>query len=93
MNNENPNGQAPEVENYPLDEATISVLADIKKAQDQFESDPVVRQVRQHDIALDGQRQGALIVFLRQHKLEGNWKVAPNGKELVKEKQAAPTPA
>lgn len=93
MNDENQNGQAAEVENYPLDEATISVLADIKKAQDQFESDPIVRQVRQHDITLDGQRQGALIVFLRQHKLDGNWKVAINGKELVKEKQPAQMPA
>jgi hypothetical protein len=73
-----------EVENFPLDEATISVLADIKKAREQIEASA---------ISLEGQRQGALIVFLRQHKLDGDWRVADNGRELVKAKAPAATPA
>jgi len=77
-----------ETESYPLDEATISVLADIKKAQTDFDAQPVVQQVRQNAIALDSQRQGALLLFYRQHKLEGNWRIADNGTELVKD--AAP---
>lgn len=33
------------------------------------------------------QLQGALTLFVRQHKLEGNWVIAENGKELVKIRQ------
>lgn len=95
MENENQNGQAPDVDNYPLDEATIGLLADILKAQDDFERQPVVQQVRQATISFDSQRRGVLLLFTRQHKLEGNWTVAENGKELAKVKQpaGAPTPA
>ena len=60
--------QQTEVENYPLDEALISMLAEIN----------------QQIIPLQAHRQGALVLFIRQHKLQGNWQVAENGKELVK---------
>ncbi len=55
-------------ENFPLDEAAIQLLADINSQMQQ----------------LQAQRQGALVLFIRQHKLQGNWQVAENGKELVK---------
>ena len=64
----NANATQPEVENYPLDDALISMLAEIN----------------QQMIPLQAQRQGALVLFIRQHKLQGNWQVAENGKELVK---------
>jgi hypothetical protein len=72
MNNEET--KQPEQENYPLDEASIQLLAEIS----------------QQMVALNAQRQGALVLFIRQHKLQGNWSVAENGKELVK--QAAQMP-
>lgn len=80
-------------ENYPLDEATIGVLAEIKKAQTDFEAQPVVQQVRQHTVAFESQRQGALLLFVRQQKLEGGWRVADNGRELVKDSAPAPAAA
>jgi len=58
-----------EKQEFPLDDATISVLADLDKQA----------------IALAGQRQGVLFLFGRQHGLEGNWQLAPNGRELVKQ--------
>jgi hypothetical protein len=67
MENEQ-NGQQPEAENFPLDEAMISILSEIK----------------QQVTLLQAQRQGALVHFIRQHKLQGNWQEAENGKELVK---------
>jgi len=57
-----------EVENYPLDEALIQMLAEIN----------------QQLVPLQAQRQGALVLFIRQHKLQRNWQVAENGRELVK---------
>ena len=64
----NTNATQSEVENYPLDEALISMLAEIN----------------QQLVPLQAQRQGALVLFIRQHKLQGNWQVAENGRELVK---------
>ena len=69
------NGQQSEVENYPLDEAVIQLLADINN------------QIN----ALNQQRQGALVLFIRQQKLQGNWAVAENGKELVKVREQTAT--
>jgi len=57
-----------EMESYPLDDALITMLGEINQ------------QITQ----LQAQRQGALVLFIRQHKLQGNWQVADNGKELVK---------
>lgn len=56
------------VETFPLDDAMISMLAEINQ------------QVQ----TLQAQANGALILFLRQHKLEGDWRVAPNQKELIR---------
>jgi hypothetical protein len=58
-----------EQENYPLDDSMIEILA----------------EANQQIAGINQRLQGALILFLRQHKLEGNWQVAPNGKELVKQ--------
>jgi len=57
---------------YPLDDAAISLLADLRKSID----------------TLQAQWNGALVLFLRQHKLTGNWGVAENGRELVRRESA-----
>ena len=67
MENEQQNGQQAE-ENYPLDEALITMLGEIRLQMQ----------------TLQAQQQGALVLFVRQHKLQGNWQVAENGRELVK---------
>jgi hypothetical protein len=67
--------QQTETENYPLDDALIQMLAEIN----------------QQMIPLQAQRQGALVLFIRQHKLQGNWQVAENGRELVKVPAQMPT--
>jgi hypothetical protein len=66
MSNENA------TENYPLDEAAISVFADIRKQM----------------YPLELQWQGALVLFLRQHKLSGNWRVHDNGREIIQVRSA-----
>ena len=58
--------QANEVENYPLDEATIAFFASGKARID----------------ALNERMNGAFELYLKQHNLQGNWKLADNGKEL-----------
>lgn len=54
---------------YPLDDAAISLLADLRANIEK----------------LDAQWNGALVLFIRQHKLQGNWGVAPNGRELIRQ--------
>jgi hypothetical protein len=43
----------------------------------------MIGELRQHE----SQVQGALVLFIRQHKLQGNWQIAQNGRELVKAQQ------
>lgn len=74
MENEQQNAQ--ESENYPLDDALIAMLGEIRLQMQ----------------TLQAQQQGALVLFVRQHKLQGNWQVAENGRELVKAAAAMPTP-
>jgi hypothetical protein len=86
MNEPTNNGTAETVapaETYPIDDALISLVADIGKAE---------QQLQQQAIALNAQRNGALVLFIRQHNLQGNWKIAENGRELVKQPDA-PAPA
>ena len=40
---------------------------------------------------LNQQMNGALLLYLKQHSLEGNWRLAANGREL--ERLADPVPA
>jgi len=77
-----------EVETYPLDDAVIALLDDMKKAHVQF-----VQQAQQQEQLLLGQQQGALTLFIRQHALQGNWRLADNGRELVKARAEQPAPA
>jgi hypothetical protein len=65
---DNDNNTKPESEIFPLDDAAITMLGEIN----------------QQMIAMQAQRQGALVLFIRQHKLQGNWQLAENGRELVK---------
>lgn len=53
---------------YPLDDAAIEAIADLDKQESNC------------NIA----RNAILSYFLRQHKLSGDWRLAPNRRELVK---------
>lgn len=64
MSNENGNTQ----ELFPLDDAAISLLADLRSQMQNIQA----------------QFQGALVLFIRQQGLKGNWQVHENGRELVK---------
>ena len=68
------------MERYPLDDETISLLAEIK-----------AERIRAH-AHLDGQRHGILMAFLRNHKLTGTWNVDPNERELVQAPAPQPAP-
>lgn len=60
------NEKQAEVENYPLDEAAIAFFADGRKAIDNI------------NLKLNG----GFELYLKQHQLKGNWRLAENGKEL-----------
>ena len=75
--NSNDQNQQEVVEAFPLDEAMIGLLAEIN---------PQIQ-------ALVLQKNGALTLFIRQHKLQGEWREAPNGKELLKADRPATAPA
>jgi hypothetical protein len=57
---------------FPLDDAAIESLAEIDQ------------QERQAASSFNGARQGILALFAKQHKLQGNWKLSDNKRELVK---------
>lgn len=69
------------MERFPLDEETINLLAEIQAQQQQLE---------QQFNLMNAQRRGVLLLFLRQHKLPGNWTVDTNGRELVEVEQPQP---
>lgn len=52
----------------PLDDAFIALLADL----------------RRDALAVEARAQGALMLYLRQNGLQGAWKIAENGRELVR---------
>ena len=58
-----------ETENYPLDEVSIKLFAEMRQAMQ----------------ALENQWRGALALVLRQHDLQGHWVVAENGRALQKQ--------
>ena len=62
-----------QTENFPLDDASIELFAEIKRQAD----------------SLNDQFRGALSLFLRQHKLEGVWRISNNGRELEQVKEQA----
>jgi hypothetical protein len=53
---------------YPLDDALIALFAEFREQAQMIEA----------------QARGALVLFIRQHGLSGNWQLAPNGRELVR---------
>jgi hypothetical protein len=65
---ENGTAEAATADVFPLDDALIALLA----------------EYAQRALALDAERRGALVLFLRQHGLTGQWQLAPNGRELVR---------
>jgi hypothetical protein len=79
MSDNGNNQTASEVEVYPLDDALIGVLRDVAEQ---------MQTLQKAADKLHAQREGALCLFVRQHRLEGDWRVAPNGKELMKQAPA-----
>jgi hypothetical protein len=71
MNEEQQTQEAVAQEVYPLDDAAIGIIAEID----------------QQMMPLNAMLQGALSLFVRQHKLQGRWQIAPGRKELVKVSQ------
>ena len=67
-------------ERYPLDDALTSLLDDFAKG---------FAQIEKQASELNAQQQGALVLFLRQHELQGNWRLAENRRELVKATEQA----
>jgi hypothetical protein len=59
---------------FPLDDAAIDSLAEL------------AQQESNANVA----RNAILAYFLRQHKLSGNWRLALNGRELVRVEQPQP---
>lgn len=55
-------------EAYPLDEVTIGMIAELREQQ------------KNAQLALNT----ILAYFARLHKLEGNWQLAPNERELAR---------
>jgi uncharacterized protein (DUF362 family) len=57
-------------------------------AQDVFPlDDALIRLLEEHRMQIEvigAQQRGALLLFIRQHNLKGNWSVAPNGRELIR---------
>ena len=60
-----------ETEIFPLDDAAIESLAELD----------------QQDKLTHSARLGILGYFLKVHKLQGNWQLAPNRRELVRSAQ------
>jgi hypothetical protein len=63
-------------ETYPLDEETIELVQEYQK------------QI----LLVEHRMGGALDAFLRHHKLQGNWMLAQNMKEVVKRETAGAMP-
>lgn len=57
-----------ETDAFPLDDTALALMAEYDQQQR----------------VLDAARSGTLTLFARQHKLDGNWQLAPNHKELVR---------
>ena len=60
--------EAPQAEMFPLDEITVTMLAEYDQ------------QAREASVAA----QAVLNRFLREHKLTGNWSLAASRRELVR---------
>jgi len=63
---------APQVEAYPLDKLSADMIAELRQQAQQ--------QLRDTRVA----ENAILSRFLREHKLEGNWRLAENASELIK---------
>ena len=57
-----------EPEIVPMDDAFIDIVLECRRAAQTIEA----------------QAQGALILFLRQHDLKGEWRIAESGRELIR---------
>ena len=79
MDEQNSNNE----ERFPLDDAMIGLLEDFGKG---------FAQIEKQAAELNAQQQGALVLFLRQHELKGNWRLTESRRELVRETEQVSTP-
>jgi hypothetical protein len=63
-------------ERFPLDEHMIALLT----------------QLNEQILAIQAMRNGALLLFLRQHDLAGAWRIADNQKEILRMPNPTPVP-
>lgn len=61
---------------YPLDDAAVGFIAEKLRE---------IEALKQDVQLLEAALNGALTYFARLHKLEGQWKLADNRRELVRE--------
>lgn len=69
---------------FPLDEAAIESIAELDGQEKRL-----IDAAKELNVA----RQAILSYFLRQHKMSGNWTLAENRKELLRNPEPAPVPA
>jgi len=48
----------------------------------------ICQEINNQMMQLQAARNGALMLFLRQQNLSGSWRIADNGKEIVRADQA-----
>ena len=68
---------------FVLDETTQQLLADIDAQSKQAAQQAAMNAVRPYS----EQMQGILTLTCRMNKLEGEWKLSPDGKRLTKQGQ------
>jgi hypothetical protein len=62
-----------------LDEATVSMLADLDAEK--------IKAIQQAALPYNLQAHAVVQVFMRQQKLEGNWKLSKDNKSITSEDQ------
>ena len=63
-----------------------------EEPEDRYPLDEALISMVTEHRGMEMQLRGALLLFLRQHGLDGNWQISSNGKELVRMKPF-PVPA
>lgn len=67
---------------YPLDDAAVEFIAEKLRE---------IEALKQHAQLLEASLNGALSYFARLHGLEGQWQLAANKRELVRETKPVET--
>ena len=81
MDEQNDRPEQAEPELFPLDEAACQMVAELDEQE---------KQIQQNLTQIQTARNAILAYFLRTHKLAGNWQVAANRRELVRQPEPQP---